>query len=136
MQGGKAGTAGQREAVGAGPPARNEPESDAILRKMRLPGKTVYPATSFLAAAAAGFGPLGGSRDHEDGQPLFARLRWTEREFLQNHWKSMEMRERHPLGSGTKAWVTNAATLEHVRTAKRWCGLVHECESGKARILD
>ena len=61
MQGGKAGRAGQREAVGAGPPARNEPESVAIPCKMKWPGKTVYPATAFLAAAAADSGLLGGS---------------------------------------------------------------------------
>ena len=77
MQGGKAAAAGQREAVGAGPPARNEPESVAIPCKMRLQGKTFYPATSFLAAAAAGFGPLGGSHDHWEGQPASARLRWA-----------------------------------------------------------
>ena len=48
----------------------------------------------------------------------------------------MEMHERHPLGSGTNEWVTIVMTVEHVGIAKRWCGLVHECESGKARILD
>ena len=105
--------------MGAGPPARNEPESVSIPCKKRCQSKPVYSGSTFLAAAAAGFGPLGGSRDHEDGHPASARLRWTEREFLQNHWKSMEMHERHPLGSGSKAWVTNAATVEHAGIAKR-----------------
>ena len=118
MRGVKAGTAGQREAVGAGPPARNEPESVAIPCKSRCPGKTVYPGSAFLAAAAAGFGPLGGSRSHEDGQPASRRLRWAEREFLQNHWKSMEMHERHPLGLGAHALVTDVATAGLVRIAK------------------
>ena len=68
-------TAGQREAVGAGPPARNEPEAVQFLAKMGVQGKTVYLAHPFSAAAAAGFGPLGDSRDHEDGQPASARLR-------------------------------------------------------------
>ena len=75
MQGGKAAAAGQREAVGAGPPARNEPESVAIPCKKRCQGKTVYPGSTFLAVAAAGFGLLGGSRDHWEGQPASARLR-------------------------------------------------------------
>ena len=77
MQGGKAAAAGQRQGVGAGPPARNEPESVAIPCKMRLQSKTVYSATSFLAAAAAGFGLLGDARDHGEGQPASARLRWA-----------------------------------------------------------
>ena len=77
MQGGKAAAAGQRQCVGAGPPARNEPESVAIPCKMRLQSKTVYSATSFLAAAAAGFGLLGDARDHGEGQPASARLRWA-----------------------------------------------------------
>ncbi len=82
MKAGKTGTAGRRGAVGAGPPARNAPESVGIPCKMRLQSKTVYSATSFLAVAAAGFGPLGDSRDHEEGQPASARLRWAERDFL------------------------------------------------------
>ena len=75
MKGRKSGAAGQREAVGAGPPARNEPESVAIPCRMAEPSKRVYSAPPFSAAATAGFGPLGGSRDHEDVQPTSARLR-------------------------------------------------------------
>ncbi len=37
--------------------------------------KTVDSGHLCLAAAAAGFVPLGGARDHEDVQPAFARLR-------------------------------------------------------------
>ena len=45
----------------------HEAEQSEILgkRKKRLQSKTVYPATSFLAAAAAGFGHLGDLRYHE-----------------------------------------------------------------------
>ena len=75
MKGGKSGTAEQREAAGAEPPARNEPESVAIPCKKWCQSKTVYSGSTFLAAAAAGFGPLGGPRDHEDGQSASARLR-------------------------------------------------------------
>ena len=52
---------GHSGAVGAGQLARNEPESGAIPCKSRCPGKTVYPGSAFLAAAAADSGLLGGS---------------------------------------------------------------------------
>ena len=83
-----------------------------------------------MAAAAAGFGSHWDSCDSEDGQPAFAcprrrHVRWTERDLLQNHWKSMDMHERHPLEPGAHAWVTNAETVEHVRVSKRKCELVN-----------
>ena len=52
MHGAQAAAAGQRQAVGAGPPARNEPESVAIPCKMRLQCKTVYIVHPFLQGIA------------------------------------------------------------------------------------
>ena len=65
MESGELGMGGLREAVGVGLPTRNDQKALYFLAKRRLPGKTVYPATSFLAAAAAGFGHLGDLRYHE-----------------------------------------------------------------------
>ena len=95
MRGGKAGTAGQREAVGAGPPARNEPESVAIPCKKGVQSRGVETAHPFSAAAAADSGLLGGvcatvaPRSRCSWyQPAHGKL---SRDSLQNHWEFMQI---------------------------------------------
>ena len=90
MKGGGSGAAGQREAVGAGPPARNEAGSVAIPCKKGVQSQGVETAHPFWPLPQLGSGPLGARATMRTGirhPHAYDGLKGNSYKIIGNQWR-------------------------------------------------